>query len=36
MDVLAENRRLMEDENVKMPDMSRELENTFLYEEIHS
>jgi hypothetical protein len=33
MDVVAENRGLMEDENVKMADMSRELENTLLYEE---
>jgi hypothetical protein len=35
MDVVAENRGLMEDEKVKMADMSRELENTLLYEEIH-
>jgi hypothetical protein len=35
MDVVAKNRGLMEDEKVKMADMSRELENTMLYEEIH-
>jgi hypothetical protein len=35
MDVMAENRGLMEDEKVKIADMSRELENTLLYEEIH-
>ena len=34
MDVLAE-KGLMEDEKVKMVDMSRELGNTLLYEEIH-
>jgi hypothetical protein len=33
--VLAKNRRLMEEEKVKKEDMSRELENTFLCEEIH-
>ena len=33
MDVVAKNRGLMEDEKVKMADMSRELENTLLYEE---
>jgi exonuclease III len=35
MDGVAENRGLMEDEKMKMEDMSRELENTLLYEEIH-
>ena len=36
MDVVVENRGgLMEDEKVKMADMSRELENTLLHEEIH-
>jgi hypothetical protein len=35
MGVVAENKGLMEDEKVKMVDMSRELENTLLYEEIH-
>jgi hypothetical protein len=35
MDVLAENRGLMEGEKVKNDDMSRELENTLLCEEIH-
>jgi hypothetical protein len=33
--VLAKNRRLMEEEKLKKEDMSRELENTFLCEEIH-
>jgi hypothetical protein len=35
MDVLAENRGLTEEENEKKEDMSRELENTLLCEEIH-
>ena len=34
MDILAESRGLMEDEKVKMDDMSRELENTLLCEEV--
>jgi hypothetical protein len=35
MDVLAKNRGLTEEENEKKEDMSRELENTLLCEEIH-
>jgi hypothetical protein len=35
MDVLAENRGVTEEENEKKEDMSRELENTLLCEEIH-
>jgi hypothetical protein len=35
MDVLAENRGLLEEEKMKKEDMARELESTLLCEEIH-